>query len=326
MKMSLSTSVVICTLNRPTDLARLLKSIVKQSVLPKEVIVVDQSDNTLSKGVVEKFAHEHQGRLAFKHAPGHFRSLTKGRNLGVSQVRTPVTTFLDDDVEIAPNYLQRVLEFFEKDKGLVIGGVPWSADGDRHLPRPGKAWNLYRKLFGLGSITPGEWKVLPCFEGTFDPDIKGPTLSQWISGSNFSTRTDIARKLKFDDGLQGYCIGEDLDFPLRVLNERANSVVIDPTLPVVHHSSEVARLDSDRLMMMRACHHYYLFWKHWGDEPAKYPAFVLSRIGFVLMPSLQWRIAQLIPHPKALFRALSTELKVIMAFNKVRRGQFIYRL
>ena len=58
----LSCSIVIPTKNRKEDLQETFKSILKQTVSPKEVIVVDDSDDDLTEDLIENnrkyFAHK----------------------------------------------------------------------------------------------------------------------------------------------------------------------------------------------------------------------------------------------------------------------------
>ena len=58
--MSISSSVIVCTRNRPNDIINFLDSLEKQTTKPNEIIIVDSSDNALYKNshFLENFSPE----------------------------------------------------------------------------------------------------------------------------------------------------------------------------------------------------------------------------------------------------------------------------
>lgn len=68
-------SVVICTLDRSVDLISMLDSIFAGSLLPEEIIIVDQSHNEKTKECVESL-----GKNIIRYYHLSTKSLTKARN------------------------------------------------------------------------------------------------------------------------------------------------------------------------------------------------------------------------------------------------------
>ena len=89
---------IIPTMNRPTELRRLLASMESQSALPDEIIIVDGSTEP-----VESIAREFPG-LKLKYVRVFPRGLVKQRNIGVSALSFHITVagYLDDDIVVEP--------------------------------------------------------------------------------------------------------------------------------------------------------------------------------------------------------------------------------
>ena len=75
-------------------------------------------------------------------------------------------------------------------------------------------YNRFFKLFYVGDNT-GE--VFESIQGNF-PNTGGEEFSrsQWLSGTNQCYRTVVFDSLRWDENLQLYCEGEDIDFSFRV--------------------------------------------------------------------------------------------------------------
>jgi glycosyltransferase involved in cell wall biosynthesis len=102
-------TVVIVTYRRPNFLARIMKQLEKQTVKPLEMIIIDNDPLESSKLVVEKFKLT-TTIINVRYFQNQVNSLTRGRNLGVSHVKTEYTCLLDDDIEIEVDFLSKLLE------------------------------------------------------------------------------------------------------------------------------------------------------------------------------------------------------------------------
>ena len=317
------TSIVISTYSRPAELKKLLASIDTQTVLPEAVYVVDQSKNDAIGNVVMEFQGVKKGSFQCHHLKVAFQGLTKARNYGLDRVRTELTTFIDDDVTLGSAYLEKVLGFFNEKEAVLVGGIP-QFPGVTHkgTPKPGGIWELYRKVFCLGR--PGDgWRLLPNFEGLYKLPLLEAERSDYISGSNFTVFTDLAKSVEFDEKLIWYSIGEDIDFPMRVRKLHPDGVWLDPRPPVFHPLPPEKPL-SEFLLKVHALHHYYLFSKMWDHNPsfAKIALFYWTRLGILLMPALQHRRAGFIPDWGLLKSSLRVEWDIVKNRKCVARGDF----
>ncbi|MEA2060760.1 MAG: glycosyltransferase family A protein, partial [Thermodesulfobacteriota bacterium] len=141
-------SIIIPTYNRPADLNRCLVSILNQTVPPLEVMVIDDGnladpplmDAVLRRGI-EYLYHKKEASE---------RGLTKSRNWGVKKAKGDIILFLDDDVELLPDYIEILLKVY-KNYPEVAG-----AGGYNQKSKPlKKIWLLYDIAFCLAGFKEG---------------------------------------------------------------------------------------------------------------------------------------------------------------------------
>lgn len=110
-------SVVIPTRNRPDDLKRCLESLVAVRFPHWDVMVVDQSDETSSKEIVDAFV----GILPnLRHLPHAGKGAAHARNTGAEATTGDYIAFLDDDCTVRPTWLENVAHTFERHPNAAI--------------------------------------------------------------------------------------------------------------------------------------------------------------------------------------------------------------
>lgn len=119
----LTFSVVVPTLNRPAMAATVVRDVLTGDEAPLEVIVVDQSEDDGTRSAIEELGDARARHVV--HAPP---STSGARNAGVSLARGDYVAFLDDDVEIAPDWLASVRAEVER------LGRPDALFGEVHEP------------------------------------------------------------------------------------------------------------------------------------------------------------------------------------------------
>lgn len=111
-------SVVICTRDRPDDLAACLKSLAELQPPPLEVVVIDNAPATDASRrlVLEQFPF---CRYVLEERPG----LDHARNRGIREARGEVIAFTDDDVVVEAGWTSVLQAAFAEDPtvGLVTG-------------------------------------------------------------------------------------------------------------------------------------------------------------------------------------------------------------
>jgi glucosyl-dolichyl phosphate glucuronosyltransferase len=120
-------TVILCTYNRCESLARALQSLA-ESQLPEstkwEVLVVDNNSNDQTRDVVQEFCRKYPTLCRYVHEPEPGKS--RALNNGICAARGDILAFIDDDVTVAPTWLQNVTS--------VLGSGEWAGVGGRVFP------------------------------------------------------------------------------------------------------------------------------------------------------------------------------------------------
>ncbi|WGR97254.1 glycosyltransferase family 2 protein [Bradyrhizobium sp. ISRA443] len=121
VKPTVSASVVICTRDRPEELAACLASLPRQSFRPREIIVVDNAsrdrrtrDVASAAGVI--YIREDRPGLDF------------ARNTGVLRATGDIVAFTDDDVLLHPRWLERLVAAFDQPQIAAVTGLVLPAE------------------------------------------------------------------------------------------------------------------------------------------------------------------------------------------------------
>lgn len=208
----LACSIVIATRHRPDPLRDTLSSITHETKLPREIIIVDSSLDAATRAVCESFV----SCLPIRYVPISVRSSARQRNAGAQLIRSPILVFLDDDVLLEPEFLERLLEPLVNDASGCIGGV---------------GGTIVNELLPMYSIL--NRKVMEFFVGVSLRDIGGKVVGpavQFAYGDIGSGLRDVDvvstcacayRKSVFDrygfaDSFEGYSFMEDVHLSCRV--------------------------------------------------------------------------------------------------------------
>lgn len=113
-KKSLDCSVLIATSNRPKLLLRCVTSILKQDIVPREILIAYSSESDIQD--VKKYRF-----LTFVFSKN---LIPIKRNLLINKARHNVCVFIDDDVELLPGSLHQMIFAHTLFQNVpVIGGV-----------------------------------------------------------------------------------------------------------------------------------------------------------------------------------------------------------
>jgi succinoglycan biosynthesis protein ExoA len=272
---SITLSVVICTKDRSELLATCLQSLQSQTRRPEEIVVVDASA-TPARDVTDSLARNIRGcRVALiRSVPG----LPRQRNLGTRATTGSVVVYLDDDVVLEPGYLAAVARAFEDDRSRQIGGVGGAQVPDP-TPREPFLRRLACRLFLLDTYGRGVVKRSGCPDHVFSP--RSTMEVESLSGCNMAYRREVLDALSFDERLDGYALGEDLQFSYRV--SRRWKLVLTPEARLDHRHAGGGRPLRDEHQAMAVFNRYLFFREHLARGPVDWMAYVWSSIGGTLL-------------------------------------------
>jgi glycosyltransferase involved in cell wall biosynthesis len=183
-------SVIICTRNRASQLAAVLRS-AQEMIVPDgldwELLIVDNGSSDNTSEIVDGFRNSLPARCVREETPG----LSNARNRGVKEARGEYICWTDDDVVIHKGWLLAFVEAFAKyPDASIFGG--------RVFPRlegPTPRW--FAKFKDLPPIT----TVLA--KRDFGPEalpvsVEGGRIP-W--GANYALRTSEQRRHLYDSNL-----------------------------------------------------------------------------------------------------------------------------
>ena len=250
---------VIPTKDRGEDLRRMLRSLVAQTRLPDQVIVVDGSGVEVSWCVAEF------SELKIDYVRLLPPSLSAQRNAGVAMLRAEVTHagYLDDDVVLESDAVYEMASFWgsaDSDVGgAAFNNVNDVRSGSSGLPRRSD-------LAGpsLGRIAPsGIVRELGEVKTNFEAD--------WLCGGTV-WRREVVDTYSYDNWFQGTGFMEDVDYSYGV-REHYRLLVVAAAR--VAHFTQAVRPDRqflfgkwqvvNRQYIVRKYRHRGLsLWKAWG--------------------------------------------------------------
>ena len=116
-------SIVLTTCNRPNLLPRAIESVINQTFTKYELIIVDDSGSPgLTKQIISRCNDERIHLISNSYNEG----VSASRNKGIKSSKAGLITFLDDDDEFYPNFLEKVTDFFRDispEIGFIWAGV-----------------------------------------------------------------------------------------------------------------------------------------------------------------------------------------------------------
>ena len=254
----LTSTVIVPTYNRPVDLQKCLQSILSQSRLPSEVIIVD--DGALPEPPL-KGEFEARG-IRYVYTRKDQPDVCASRNLGARLATGEIVLLLEDDVVMEPDYVAELMGTFERDTTGRVGGVGGVTIGT--TPRGVKAWvrALYRACFMISGFREG--RILPsgfCTElGESVIPLRKEAPVDFHCGGICAYRAWVFKEFTFARNYvkQGY--GEDKDFSHRVA--RKYPLLANPRARVTHNYSPSMRDDYSERSRKFIMGLYYFFKAH----------------------------------------------------------------
>lgn len=228
----MNTTVIICSVNRPSILHETVLGLMKQTVKPDSIILSLSDDSSaLSETRVLPGV-----RCVFGPQGSSIQ-----RNTAIPLARTPYVLFLDDDVELASDYTEQMERIFAADSTIAaaLGNVVEDgAKGGRGINR----------AVALKAIR--EYRCNPACAIIHINDFYG---------CNMFVRSEVLRREKFDERLPLYGWLEDRDFLWRCAKH--GKVVRNQGALVAHLGTRSGRTSDVRYGYTKIANPWYLWRK-----------------------------------------------------------------
>jgi GT2 family glycosyltransferase len=252
-------SLIICTYQRPKAICTLLDSVLIQTKIPDEILIIDASLDSATELAIKD--RNYYIPLNYILVDKEYRGLTRQRNYGVSKVSsdTEIVSFLDDDVTLEPGYFGEIeMTFRSYPNAIGVGGLDlknnsyfkndtkkkyskfsyYAIDGWT-MKEPLR--NKTRKLFGLmPRLQPGLIPEYSNGRSTLPPNGRTYEVEHLI-GMSMSFKREIFRYIGFSSFFEGYGLYEDFDFCVRAL--KFGKLYVNTNAKVWHYHEPSGRPD-----------------------------------------------------------------------------------
>jgi GT2 family glycosyltransferase len=265
-------SAVLPTKNRAALLAETIRALLAQTVVPDEIIVVDQSatqdGRRLASDLVAATDVSPRPSLVHLWDPG-INGAAAARNAGLDLARGEIVVFVDDDVVPARDVVERLLQHYAQTPDLA--GI---APVITNYPPPGRAHRLAVQVFCRGPFR----------------DERQPIYWSWrehagalvpvrmFTGAMMSFRRAALEGLRFDARYRAASVGEDIDLCWS-LGARGGRLAIATDTHIVHNK---APRPAGRPEAVQLTSWAFLYDKHVRKTPAARLAFAWFVTGIVL--------------------------------------------
>lgn len=293
-------AAVIPTKNRPDDLLCCVKSILAQQRQPDQLVVIDQSGDTVSKQQVEKLCHseKHGFELLYIHDPT-VSGLVQAKARGVQHSRADVIMFLEDDVVLAPDYVA-VLECGFMDTPEMYGacGVV------RAVPGQGDTYRWLFRFFHRGIFHDPRVGV----HGAASARDGSLLQSNYLSGGLSAYRREVFERIPFDT-VNGFFALEDIDFSTRAAREFGQDRFYINTGAVLDHAMSPLNRAVLFPRYERKVREFICFYKKNRDQHWALPSLLWLLVGLFLEALVEsartFRLSPLFGAASGLFLGIS---------------------
>lgn len=193
-------SLVLTVLNEADNIQRLLQSVEQQSVLPREVVVVDAGSSDGTRDALQSWAARSGVEVIVEVLPR--ATISEGRNRAIALARHDLIAITDAGVELRPDWLASLY-------GALAEGADVASGFFRASPRGRRLQRII-----ASTITPSVDEI--------DPDAFLP------SSRSVALRREWWRRVGGYPEWLDYC--EDLVFDLALKNGGANFVFVPGAL------------------------------------------------------------------------------------------------
>ncbi len=268
-------SVIICTRNRFDDFTKTLSSLIAQTRLPDELIVVDSSDG--------KKLEVYLGSVDLPFPVRYFHTqpgLTLQRNHGIRECKNELLLFFDDDVDLDNNYLAEAEKVFINDTKNAIGAVGGKIIEKTSLSLRLKleqfTFYVLRLIFGVVGTRNG--KFYPSGMPSHPSKNQPSGYIECLSGCCMAFRRDVFEKAKFDEALAHYGLMEDVDISKQTL-DAGYKIYYQTSATLIHNESPMNRLKVQQWAEMSVVNYDYLFRKNWARDAWRWLFYYWALIG-----------------------------------------------
>lgn len=223
-------SIVIPTKNRHNELLTLLKSILKQTLIPNQIIIIDQSKNCflikknlLNKITLKKIIYDYLNDESIS-------GLVEAKQRSIKLNKCDYISFFDDDIILQEDYFENIKKVLIKNPSIIgLNGF---------IINYPKVSFIKKIIFSITHIGIFKDNRIKCQLKKY----KGEELIKLnvLSGGLSTWKKEIFKKVNFDvlNKLHAY---EDQEFSIRVKIFFSNELYLVSSAKLYHNHSNINR-------------------------------------------------------------------------------------
>jgi GT2 family glycosyltransferase len=173
-------SILIATKDRPGSMRNLLRSVEQSTVRPKSIVVVS------SGCPIDDVISEFNESLKINYLHSEMTGQVNQKKLGISRLQKeiPWVLFLDDDLLLEPNAVEKAFGTLAKFRGVGedVLGIGLGLTPTSRMKRTSHIQNFVGRVLRLSSGTPG--KVIRSGQGVSYLESSKPIYTEWLNGAS----------------------------------------------------------------------------------------------------------------------------------------------
>jgi glycosyltransferase involved in cell wall biosynthesis len=305
-----SITVGIPTKNRSLVIKVLLDSILRQTMLPNEVLIVDDSTTEETKILVTQMVNNFSAKnVSLRYLKGGGEGVAQARNIGINNSTSEIYCSIDDDVVLKTDYLKEIIHVYSVfPNALGVAGHVENLQLSAFSNGVGKVFSFFYTEQDKCRISP---------TGLSYPQPLTQIIScEWLSGTNSSYKKELVKNFKFDENFKKYSLCEDMDFSYRIQKKYPKSLLMTPYAKVIHTYSQLDRIPKEHSTYMEIANHTYFFFKNIKLTFKNTLVFIYGiSFGRIALSFLS-------RNPKKVVFTIKAQLSTIRNLRNIRRGIF----
>jgi glycosyltransferase involved in cell wall biosynthesis len=207
-------AVAIPTYLREAVLVETIEQVLRQAISADEVLIVDQSPAHEEETLAWLGAQADAGRIRWIRTSR--ANLPAARNLALRETRCDIVIFIDDDVVLAPGFIEAHVRNYEDPAVQAVAGRTLQPRG----------WNWPQRQEPWRPIMDHRYFPL-------DSERRRERIANFPGGNHSVRRRSMLALGGYDENYAGWAFREDSDAAIRLWKSGAN-IVFDPDASLVH--------------------------------------------------------------------------------------------
>lgn len=253
-------SIIIVNFNALNLLKKCLDSIQQNVTISYEIILID---NHSTDGSVA-FIHKNYPKIKFIENQENL-GFSRANNQGLEISQGDYVLFLNNDTEVLPDSLEKLLQFLQENPDVgAVGPQLFYPDG-RFQHSTGwypSIWNEWKMKNIVKKLDAGDKTFLDKLAQQFQQQQE----VDWITGACILTRYDLVTELGgFDEKM--FMFFEDVDLCKRIQNA-GYRIVYFPEAKIIHHQGITykGKRDTKKTIYRQSQKYYYSKYNSWLEN------------------------------------------------------------